>query len=60
MIFIIDKDNFDMKILDELNVLPPQLDPLKVTLIFIEDLQNLVQNTWDDIESALVKLLKDE
>jgi hypothetical protein len=60
MFFIIDKDNFDMKILDELNVLPPQLDPLKVTLIFIEDLQNLVQNTWDDIESALVKLLKDE
>jgi hypothetical protein len=60
MFFIIDKDNFDMKILDELNVLPPQLDPLKVTLIFIEDLLNLVQNTWDDIESALVKLLKDE
>jgi hypothetical protein len=57
---MIDSKNFDIKILEELNVLPPQLDPLKVTLIFIEDLQALVQNTWDDIESVLVKLLKDE
>ncbi|WP_027126848.1 Hachiman antiphage defense system protein HamA [Gelidibacter mesophilus] len=60
LFFIIDRDNFDIKILDELNALPSQLDPLKVTLIFIEDLQLLVENTWNDIESALVKLLKDE
>jgi DNA polymerase sigma len=60
MFFIIDRDNFDMKILDELNVLSPQLAPLKVTLIFIEALQALVQKTWSDIESALVNLLKDE
>jgi hypothetical protein len=60
MFFIIDKKNFDTAILDDLNNLPPQLDPLKVTLIFIDDLQLLVQNTWNDIESVLVKLLKDE
>lgn len=60
MFFIIESKNFDKKILDELNNLSPQLAPLRVTLIFIEDLQALVQNTWNDIESVLVKLLKDE
>jgi len=60
MFFIIDSKNFDKKILEELNNLPPQLAPLNVTLIFIDNLQVLVQKTWNDIESALVKLLKDE
>ena len=60
MFFIIDNKNFDKAILEDLNNLPPKLDPLKVTLIFIEDLEVLVQNTWNDIESALVKLLIDE
>jgi hypothetical protein len=57
LFFIIDNLNFDSAILDELNNLTPQLNPLKVTLIFIDDLQKLVENTWKDIESLLVKLL---
>lgn len=60
LFFIIENANFDSAILEELNMLPPQLDPLNVTLIFIDDLQNLVERTWKDIESLLVKLLRNE
>lgn len=59
LFFIIDNKNFKTAILDDLNNLPPKLDPLRVTFIFIDDLQLLVHKTWNDIESILVKLLKD-
>jgi hypothetical protein len=59
LFFIIENSNFTENILEELNNLPPQLEPLKVTIIFIDNLQQLVENTWQDIESSLVNILSD-
>jgi hypothetical protein len=58
LFFIIESSKFKEEILEELNDLPPQLEPLKVTIIFIDDLKQLVDNTWQDIENSLVKLLR--
>jgi hypothetical protein len=41
--------------LDALNVLPPILSPINVTLVFIDGLKELVRKTWQDIEEVLVK-----
>ncbi|MCK4359765.1 MAG: DUF1837 domain-containing protein [Candidatus Cloacimonetes bacterium] len=59
LFFIIENSNFTENILEELNNLPPQLDPLKVTIIFIDKLKQLVENTWRDIEESLVNILSD-
>ncbi len=59
LFFIIEKENFTDNILSELENLPPQLDPLNVTLIFIDNLKQLVIDTWQDIEDSLVKILSD-
>jgi len=57
LFFIIENSNFQEKILEELDNLPPQLDPLKVTIVFIDNLKQLVEKTWQDIENSLVNLL---
>ncbi len=57
LFFIIEKSNFTENIFEELNDLPPQLKPLKVTIIFIDNLQKLIKNTWQDIENSLVNIL---
>lgn len=54
LFLIVEKNNFDAKILTELNKLPPQLEPLNITIILIENLKNLVKNTWNDIENVLI------
>ena len=58
LFFIIERDNFIEEILQELNALPPQSSPLRITIIFIDNLKQLVNNTWQDIENSLVHLLR--
>jgi len=60
LFLIVEKDKFIDDVLIELNELPPQLDPLSVTVILIDDLRSLVNNTWKDIESVLVDKLINE
>ena len=57
LFFIIERKNFTELILEELHNLPPRLVPLNVTIIFIDDLKKLIDNTWHDIENSLVRLL---
>lgn len=57
LFLIVEKDKFVKEILTELNELPPKLNPLSVTIIFIDDLSSLVNRTWEDIESVLVDKL---
>lgn len=56
--FLIEKKNFIKEILVELNNLPPTLNPLNVTIVFIDNLQQLINDTWNNIENALVEILK--
>lgn len=60
LFLIVEKDKFVDAILTDLNELPPQLEPLTVTIIFIDSLNDLVNRTWDDIESVLVNKLINE
>lgn len=57
LFFIVEELNYSDKIFDELNSLPPQLSPLKITVIIIKDLQELINNTWLDIENKLIHIL---
>ena len=60
LFLIVEKDKFIDEVLTELNELPPQLDQLSVTIILLDDLRSLVNNTWEDIESVLVDKLINE
>ena len=63
LFLIVEKDNFERKadeILSELNELPPKLDPLKVTVVLIDNLKKLIDITWQDIENILIEKLKNE
>lgn len=57
LFLIVEKVNFTADLLIELNSLPPQLDPLNVTIVLIDNLSDLVNRTWLDIEDALVNKL---
>lgn len=57
LFLIIEKSKFIDEILQELNELPPELEPLNVTIVFIENLGDLVKETWKDIEDILVEKL---
>lgn len=57
LFFIIDKKNFKKEILDDLDNLPPKLTPLNVSIIFIDNLQKLIEDTWKNIENLLVDIL---
>ena len=57
LFFIVEENKYTDKIFEELNDLPPQLDPLRVTVIIIKDLQKLIDDTWSDIELRLVNLI---
>jgi hypothetical protein len=52
---IIERDKFNEILLDALDVLPPILSPINVTLVFIDELKELVRKTWQDIEEVLVR-----
>lgn len=57
---IFEKSNFRKILLDELEALPPKLSPLKVTLVFVDNLKQLVEKTWQDIEEILVQKINGE
>jgi hypothetical protein len=52
---IFERNNFKEILLDELEALPPILSPLKVTLVFVDNMKGLVDKTWQDIEEILVQ-----
>jgi hypothetical protein len=58
LFLIVEKDKFTDIILNELNNLPPKLDPLNVTIVLIDNLGSLVNKTWHDIETVLVDKVK--
>ena len=60
LFLIIEKSKFIDEILKELNELPPELDPLNVTIVFIDNLGKLVKETWQDIEDVLIEKLNNE
>ncbi len=63
LFLIVEKSKFERKakeILDELNNLPPRLNPLNVTVVLIDNLGDLIKNTWQDIENVLIEKLRNE
>ena len=60
LFLIIEKSKYIDEILKELNDLPPKLDPLNVTIVFIDNLGKLVKETWQDIENVLIEKFKNE
>jgi len=60
LFLIVEKSKFIDEILQELNKLPPKLEPLNVTIVFIDNLGDLVKKTWQDIENILIEKLNDE
>jgi len=59
LFFIIEKDKFIEDILNELNDLPPKLDPLKITIVYIDNLKALIQSTWENLTDQAVKLIRE-
>jgi len=60
LFLIVEKSKFINEILQELNKLPPKLKPLNVTIVFIDNLGDLVKKTWQDIENVLIEKLNNE
>lgn len=58
LFLIVEKHKFKDHMLDALNSLPPTLDPLNVTIVLIDNLKQLVDNTWKDIETVLIEKYK--
>lgn len=57
LFFIVEQDNYTENIFEELNSLPPQLDPLSVTVIIVKDLKALIDDTWSNIEERIFTVL---
>ena len=57
---IFEKNNYRDILLDELETLPSKISPLRVTLIFVDNLKQLVNDTWQDIEEILVNKINGE
>jgi len=55
---IVESTKFNTNMLDDLNSLKPNLSPLSVTVVLIDNLKQLVENTWKDIENILIKKYK--
>jgi len=54
LFLIVETTKFNEQMLRDLNGLPPTLSPLNVTVVLIDNLKQLVKNTWQDIENVLV------
>lgn len=54
---ILEKNKYEEKILLELENHPPTLNPLNVTVVLIENLEELISKTWENIENSLVTKL---
>lgn len=55
---IVESEKFDKCMLNDLNSLPPTLSPLNITIVLIDNLKQLVNNTWKDIENILIEKYK--
>jgi len=60
LFLIVESRKFKSCMLDDLNSLSPSLSPLNVTIVLVDDLKNLVKNSWKDIENVLVEKYKKE
>jgi hypothetical protein len=58
LFLIVEKDNFINQILTDLNELPPQLKPLRVTVVYVKNLTGLVNDTWKEITEEAVRIVK--
>lgn len=58
LFLIVESKKFSMNMLDDLNSLKPTLSPLNVTVVLIDNLKQLVENTWKDIENILIEKYK--
>lgn len=54
LFFIVEEKDFDPNIFDELNNLPPQLDPLCATVLIVNNLGRLIDETWHEIETRMI------
>ena len=57
LFFIIEKDKYIKDILVDLHNLPPRLEPLRITVVLIDNLKVLVKNTWENLADEAVKLV---
>jgi hypothetical protein len=57
LFFIVEEDNYNENIFEELNSLPPQLNPLSVTVIIIKNLSTLINETWSNIEERILTVI---
>ncbi|MCK5146822.1 DUF1837 domain-containing protein [bacterium] len=60
LFLIVEKSKFIDEILKELNDLPPELEPLNITLVLIDNLSDLIKKTWQDIENILIEKIINE
>ncbi|MDA1635223.1 hypothetical protein PDK11_20460 [Bacillus cereus] len=61
IIIIVEKSLYKEEVLKELNNLPPQLSPLEVKIILVDDLKLLYEKVYEkSIEIAIEKVYKDE
>ena len=60
LFLIVEKSKYIDKILQELNNLPPELTPLNITVVLIDNLSDLVKKTWQDIEDVLIDKIINE
>jgi len=60
LFLIVEKSKFIDEVLQELNNLPPKLKPLNITIVFIDNLSDLVKKTWQDIEDVLIDKIINE
>jgi hypothetical protein len=58
LFLIVESEKFNSHILDDLNTMPLSLSPLNVTVVLIDNLKQLVDNTWKDIENILIEKYK--
>ncbi len=58
LFFIIEKSKFIINIIEELNNLPPKLSPLRITVVLIENLKQLIEDSWKDIEEKVIEMIK--
>jgi hypothetical protein len=58
LFLIVESKKFSAYMLDDLIALSPVLSPLNVVVVLIDNLKQLVDNTWKDIENILIEKYK--
>jgi hypothetical protein len=58
LFLIVETKKFNKRILDDLNAMQSPLSPLNITIVLIDNLKQLVDSTWKDIENILIEKFK--